>query len=49
MQHGIPVWQYNGQSTTATSRHRRHVTSFFQATLSPIKENMKLNYFDCSM
>ena len=27
LRHGIPVWQHIGQSTTATSRHRRDMTS----------------------
>ena len=27
LQHGIPVWQHIGQSITATSRHRRDMTS----------------------
>ena len=27
LQHGISVWQHIGQSTTATSRHRRDMTS----------------------
>ena len=27
LRHGIPVWQHIGQSTTATSRHRRYMTS----------------------
>ena len=27
LRHGISVWQHNGQSTTATSRHRRDMTS----------------------
>ena len=27
LRHCIPVWQYNGQSTTATSRQRRDMTS----------------------
>ena len=27
LQHGIPVWQHIGQSTTATSRHRRDIVS----------------------
>ena len=27
LQHGIPVWPVIGQSTTATSRHRRDMTS----------------------
>ena len=27
LQHDIPVWQHIGQSTTATSRHRRDMTS----------------------
>ena len=27
LRHDIPVWQHIGQSTTATSRHRRDITS----------------------
>ena len=27
LRHGISVWQHIGQSTTATSRHRRDMTS----------------------
>ena len=27
LRHGIPVWQHIGQSTTATRRHRRNMTS----------------------
>ena len=27
LRHGIPVWQYFGQSTTASSRYRRDMTS----------------------
>ena len=27
LRHGIPVWQHIGQSATATSRHRRDMTS----------------------
>ena len=34
LRHGIPVWQHTGQSTTATSRHCRDMTSDVKATLN---------------
>ena len=30
LRHGIPLWQHNGQSTTATSRYHRDMTSEVQ-------------------
>ena len=38
LRHGISVWQHIGQSTTATSRHRRDLRCF-KATLNPNKQN----------
>ena len=38
LRHGIPVWQRTGQSTTATGRHRRDMTSDVKATLNHMKQ-----------
>ena len=36
LQHGIPVWQHIGQSSTATNRHHCDKTSeCFKVTLNP--------------
>ena len=43
VRHGFPVWQHIGQSTTATSRHRRDMNDLrcLKATLNPNKQNNK--------
>ena len=38
LRHGIIVWQHIGQSTTATSRHRRDMTSDVTATINANKQ-----------
>ena len=35
LRHDIPVWQHNGQSTTATSRHCSDMSSDIKAMLNP--------------
>ena len=35
LQHGIPLWQHIGQTTTATSRHRPDMTTDVKAALNP--------------
>ena len=43
LRHGISVWQHIGQSTTATSRHRRDMTSDVSKRSS--NPNKQTNYF----
>ena len=42
LRHGIPVWQHNCQSITATSRHRRDTTSKFNLknNVKPLQSNV---------
>ena len=40
LRHGISVWLYIGQSTTATSRHRRDMTLDVKMTLNPKQTNL---------
>ena len=39
LRHGIHVWQYIGQSTTTTSRHRHDITSDVKTSLNPQQTN----------
>ena len=43
--HGISVWQHIGQSTTATSMHRRDMTTklMFQSDVKPKQTNKQTN------
>ena len=44
LQHGIPVWQHIGQSTTATNRHCRDMTHIFASDIK-LKQT-KINQID---
>ena len=43
LRHGIPVWQHIGQSTTATNRHCRDMTSDVKVTFNPNKQKSKVD------